>query len=156
MATWYHILIGLLLAIISCMILIAVMRWIAKPFIWLSILGVLSTLGFGKSFFLFEMSYALLSRQKKTKYFIIFFILNEFPGTYYCFKEFQRLKNRPVTDTIVASNLLLWIKAQLEKPNTWLYFAIALSVLFVVLFLVILVLRKRIAIAAALVKEGSK
>lgn len=149
-ATWYHILIGLLLAIISCMILIAVMRWIAKPFIWLSILGVLSTLGFGKHFFLICRMLRCKGPYLIHKYFEIF------PGTYYCFKEFQRLKNRPVTDTIVASNLLLWVKAQLEKPNTWLYFAIALSVLFVVLFLVILVLRKRIAIAAALVKEGSK
>lgn len=52
--------------------------------------------------------------------------------------------------------MLLWIKAQLDKPDTWLYFGIILSVLFVVLFLVVLVLRKRIAIATALVKEGSK
>lgn len=39
----------LLLAMFSCLIVIAVMRWVAKPLVWLSILGVLALLGFGKS-----------------------------------------------------------------------------------------------------------
>lgn len=46
--TWWYILIGLVLAMISCLILIAIMRWVAKPLIWLSILGVIGMLGFGK------------------------------------------------------------------------------------------------------------
>lgn len=40
---------GLLFAMIACLILIAIMRWIARPLVWLSILGVLSMLGFGKN-----------------------------------------------------------------------------------------------------------
>lgn len=48
MKTWQYVIVGLLLAVISCMILIAVMRWIAAPFVWISILGVLGAIGFGK------------------------------------------------------------------------------------------------------------
>lgn len=35
------------LAMLFCLIVIAVMRWIAKPLVWLSILGVIVMLGFG-------------------------------------------------------------------------------------------------------------
>lgn len=49
METWQHISMGLLFAMIACLILIAIMRWIARPLVWLSILGVLSMLGFGKN-----------------------------------------------------------------------------------------------------------
>lgn len=37
------------LAMIFCLIVIAVMRWVATPLVWLSILGVITMLGFGKS-----------------------------------------------------------------------------------------------------------
>lgn len=53
METWQHISIGLLIAMISCLILIAIMRWIARPLVWLSILGVLSMLGFGENIYYF-------------------------------------------------------------------------------------------------------
>lgn len=44
----WHIVMDLLLAICFCLIMIAVMRWVAKPLVWLSILGVLGILGFGR------------------------------------------------------------------------------------------------------------
>lgn len=53
METWQHISMGLLFAMIACLILIAIMRWIARPLVWLSILGVLSMLGFGKNIYHF-------------------------------------------------------------------------------------------------------
>lgn len=36
------------LAMLFCLIVIAVMRWVATPLVWLSILGVIVMLGFGK------------------------------------------------------------------------------------------------------------
>lgn len=49
--TWVYILIGLLISMFSCLILIAIMRWLATPLIWLSIVGVIVMLGFCKYFF---------------------------------------------------------------------------------------------------------
>lgn len=46
--TWGSTLTGLFIAMISCLILIAIMRWIARPLVWLSILGVIAILGYGK------------------------------------------------------------------------------------------------------------
>lgn len=48
METWDSTLTGLFIAMISCLILIAIMRWIARPLVWLSILGVIAILGYGK------------------------------------------------------------------------------------------------------------
>lgn len=45
----WEIIANLLFAMFSCLIVIALMRWVAKPLVWLSILGVLVMLGFGKS-----------------------------------------------------------------------------------------------------------
>lgn len=36
------------IAMVFCLIVIAVMRWVATPLVWLSILGVIVMLGFGK------------------------------------------------------------------------------------------------------------
>lgn len=44
----WEISVNLLFAMFSCLIVIAVMRWVARPLVWLSILGVLTMLGFGK------------------------------------------------------------------------------------------------------------
>ncbi|XP_037914050.1 choline transporter-like 2 isoform X1 [Hermetia illucens] len=45
--SWPVMAIGLILAMILSLVFIAVMRWLAKPMVWLSILGVLGLLGFG-------------------------------------------------------------------------------------------------------------
>lgn len=45
----WEIILDLVLAMVSCLIVIAVMRWIATPLVWLSIIGVITMLGFGKS-----------------------------------------------------------------------------------------------------------
>lgn len=47
--TWSFILVGLLGAMLFCLIIIAVMRWMATPLIWLSILGIITMLGFGET-----------------------------------------------------------------------------------------------------------
>lgn len=77
-------------------------------------------------------------------------------GTYFSFKEYIYLKNRPPTDVNVNTNLSILFNTWFSKPNTWLCIGIVAAILLVVIFLVVLVLRKRIVIAIALVKEGSK
>lgn len=77
-------------------------------------------------------------------------------GTYYSFKRYMYLRDRPPTDVNVHTNLSLWISTLLQKPSTWLTLGIVAAIVLVVILLVVLVLRKRILIAIALVKEGSK
>lgn len=44
----WQITVNIFLAMFFCLIVIAMMRWVAKPLVWLSILGVIIMLGFGK------------------------------------------------------------------------------------------------------------
>lgn len=48
-ASWTHILTGLLISMFSCLVIIAVLRWLATPLVWLSISGVITLLGFGNT-----------------------------------------------------------------------------------------------------------
>lgn len=77
-------------------------------------------------------------------------------GTYYCFKQYSYLRNRPPTDKNINTNIKLLLDSWTQEPKFWLYLGIATAVILVIIFLVVLVLRKRIVIAIALVKEGSK
>ncbi|CAD6994518.1 CTL-like protein 2 [Ceratitis capitata] len=45
--SWYVVLMALMCTLVASLILIALMRWFAAPFLWLSILGVLVGLGVG-------------------------------------------------------------------------------------------------------------
>lgn len=49
--SWQHILIALVIAMVACLIFIALMRWVATPLVWLSIVGVIVILGFCKYHF---------------------------------------------------------------------------------------------------------
>lgn len=137
----------ILLAMFFCLIVIAVMRWVATPLVWLSILGVIVLLGFGN----------WISGEKKLKKRrVLSYQLCFIPGTYYSFKQYVYLRDRPPTDVNVNTNLSLLFDTWLQKPNTWLIFGIIAAILLLIILLVVLVLRKRIVIAIALVKEGSK
>lgn len=48
MQTKWDIFGGLLVAMFSCLIVIAAMRWVATPIVWLSILGMITMLGYGE------------------------------------------------------------------------------------------------------------
>lgn len=49
MDSWQYILIGLLISMIVSLIFIAMMRWVAAPLVWLSILGIIGMLSYGMS-----------------------------------------------------------------------------------------------------------
>ena len=53
--TWPVLVGGLVLAAFCSLIIIAIMRWVAGPIVWLSIIGVLTLLGTGK--LIYETSY---------------------------------------------------------------------------------------------------
>ena len=75
---------------------------------------------------------------------------------YYSFTKYDNLRRNPPEEVIIVTNVDLLLDNWLQKKNTWLYICIASSIAFVIIFLVVLVLRKRISIAIALVKEGSR
>lgn len=45
---WWQILLGLVASMLVCLIFIAIMRWLAAPTIWFSIIGVIAMLSYGK------------------------------------------------------------------------------------------------------------
>lgn len=50
MYSWKHILVGLVLSLVVCIIYIVLMRWIAGVMVWISIVGVLAVMSFGVYF----------------------------------------------------------------------------------------------------------
>lgn len=46
--TWPVLAIGLVTAAVCSLIVIAIMRWVAGPIVWLSIIGVITLLSVGK------------------------------------------------------------------------------------------------------------
>lgn len=76
--------------------------------------------------------------------------------TFYCFKRFKDLRDHPPTETTIVTNVSKLLESWNKSEKLWLYTGIVAAVLFVIILLVVLVLRKRIVIAIALVKEGSK
>lgn len=46
--TWPILAAGLVIAALSSLIIIAIMRWVAGPIVWLSIVGVIALLSAGK------------------------------------------------------------------------------------------------------------
>lgn len=141
--SWWAILIGLVIAMVCCLIVIAMMRWLAAPLLWLSILGVIAMLSFGTSF-------NILSTLKILN-------INFLSAIYYSATQYIYLNNNPPTERPnAATNLSAVASNYLQDKTTWLVILIITSVLLIIILLVVLVLRKRIIIAIALVKEGSK
>ncbi|XP_035221732.1 choline transporter-like protein 2 isoform X2 [Stegodyphus dumicola] len=119
--SWHLIVIGLLISMVISLIWIILMRWIAAPMIWLSIILVLAFSAF---------------------------------ACYYSSTRYVQLKDTPGSEG--NFRLTLDVKSYLALRKTWLAFAIISGVIFAILFLVIIFLRKRILIAIALIKEASK
>ncbi|XP_037044636.1 choline transporter-like 2 isoform X2 [Bradysia coprophila] len=118
----WHILVALIIAMVCSLILIAMMRWLAAPLLWLSIIGVLVMLGF---------------------------------ATFYSVTKFIQLRDNPV-EVMGGYNIASLVNEYLAKKETWLVLSIISGVVLLIIFLIVIFLRKRIVIAIALVKEGSK
>lgn len=135
--SWWQILVGLVIAMLICIIYIILMRWIAAVMVWLSLIGVLALLSFcnNSAYFLFN-------------YVLIFLFL----GVYLTNSKYQYYKSN--VDSTDESNGIF--SKYLSNKNLWLSFLIISSVVLAVVVLILLFLRKRIILAIALIKEGSK
>lgn len=121
--TWLSMVISLAIAALVCFIFIAIMRWIAGPFIWCSIIGVVALFG---------------------------------TAIYFCYMRYVDLQINPVERAPAGTNLGAFFERYLIQHETWMYFLVALSIITAIMVLVLVALRKRIVIAIALIKEGSK
>lgn len=78
-------------------------------------------------------------------------------GVWYCYDEYNSLKNTPGSNTdIMSVGFTTQLGTYLALTDTWLAFMIILGVLDLILILVVIFLRKRIAIAIKIIAEASK
>lgn len=125
--SWWKILIGVLLAMVGCIIYVTILRWLASPMVWLSILGVIVGLGAG----LYFSIVALIAAQKS-------------------YTDNQSSKTQYEEDAYYQNKQLK------TKRDLWIAGVIVLSVVLFIILLMLIFLRKRILLAIALIKEGSK
>ncbi|XP_078285763.1 choline transporter-like protein 2 isoform X3 [Rhinoraja longicauda] len=122
--SWYWILIGMVLALVFSLIVVLLMRFIAKVMVWLSILLVVAGLGY---------------------------------GIYHCYSEYASLKGIQGSDVNIKDvGFQTDLRVYLHLRQTWLAFMITLIIVEVIIILLLIFLRKRIAIAIALIREASR
>ncbi|XP_068155971.1 choline transporter-like 2 isoform X1 [Drosophila tropicalis] len=76
-------------------------------------------------------------------------------GIYYTIRQYTHWKKTPTVPNH-GLNLQSTVTNVLQDQSTWLYLSIFLGACFIIILLLVVVLRKRIRIAIALTKEGSK
>jgi choline transporter-like protein 2/4/5 len=118
--SWWKILIGVAIAVATCIIYIVIMRWLAALMVWLSLVGVLALL---------------------------------ISAVYFTTRKYIELKNDPILDDTDDKNVF---ESYATKKDTWLVLLIISSIALAIVLLILIFLRKRILLAIALVKEGSK
>ncbi|CAG4925770.1 unnamed protein product [Colias eurytheme] len=74
---------------------------------------------------------------------------------YLCYKNYEYYKANPV-GLYQTTNLKGYAQSMFTKYSTWLVILAIVAVIFLILLLVVIFLRKRITIAIALIREGSK
>ncbi|XP_013110410.2 choline transporter-like 2 [Stomoxys calcitrans] len=121
-ASWKVVAIAFILHIVIVLIFITLLRWVAKPLIWISICGVIVGL--------------------------VMMLLHSM-------QQYMFFRNSPQTP------LHHWhLKAQLENilknDQFWLYLSVVTGAILTIIVLIVIVIRKRISIAIAIVKEASK
>lgn len=117
-------------------------RWIAKPIVWLSILGVLVALGYGTCFSFFKFFYIFAIA--------LFLFFSDYAGAFFSLKKYLHLRNQSNSYSHWDEWLTTGTKA------FWLCLAIVLAVIFFISLISLWALCGRIAIALALVHESSK
>lgn len=127
------------------------LRWIAEPFVWLSIFAVLIASGMGM---LPKIAINQPSYRSLTKYSI--FLLES--GTVYCLRQYDRLKDDPPPPQIDQSdlNVFAWTRIIGNNAKMWLYLSLLAGILTVSLFFMMMVIRSRLLATITLLKESSK
>lgn len=70
--------------------------------------------------------------------------------------QYDYFKTYPQYNNPAATNIYSVVRKWLNQHQTWMWILVILSVILAILLLVVIFLRKRIVIAIALIKEGSK
>ncbi|XP_069795511.1 choline transporter-like protein 5 isoform X2 [Narcine bancroftii] len=91
-------------------------------------------------------------------WFVIFAVITVIGyGIWHCYWEYSSLKGKPGSDIpIYDIGFQTDLRVYLQLRQTWLAFMIVLCILELALLLMLIFLRKRISIAIALLREGSK
>ncbi|XP_064790797.1 choline transporter-like protein 5-B isoform X1 [Oncorhynchus masou masou] len=124
--SWYWILIGLVITMVVSLAFILLLRFTAGVLLWLTIFGVIAVVGY---------------------------------GIWHCYWEFSTLRGKPHGDgdvTISDIGFQTDFRVYLQLSQTWLIFMICLSVIEAVIIIILIFLRRRVRIAIALLKEGSR
>ncbi|KAM9479698.1 choline transporter-like protein 5-B isoform 3-T3 [Salvelinus alpinus] len=124
--SWYWILIGLVITMVVSLAFILLLRFTAGVLLWLIIFGVIAVVGY---------------------------------GIWHCYWEFSTLRGKPHGDgdvTISDIGFQTDFRVYLQLSQTWLIFMISLSVIEAVIIVILIFLRRRVRIAIALLKEGSR
>uniref|UniRef100_A0A8C7R7T0 Choline transporter-like protein n=1 Tax=Oncorhynchus mykiss TaxID=8022 RepID=A0A8C7R7T0_ONCMY len=124
--SWYWILIGLVITMVVSLAFILLLRFTAGVLLWLIIFGVIAVVGY---------------------------------GIWHCYWEFSTLRGKPYGDgdvTISDIGFQTDFRVYLQLSQTWLIFMISLSVIEAVIIIILIFLRRRVRIAIALLKEGSR
>ncbi|XP_038114257.1 choline transporter-like 2 [Culex quinquefasciatus] len=131
--SWLLVLGVLVLSLLATVLFILMLRWIAKPMIWITIASIFA---------------------------VLIFVI------YYSYNQYDTIKNRviihPEVDRLLDSLFKMNninIRTHMDGSASeyyWLTAMIILLIVLVVLLLLIWAMRKRVLLAIALVKEGSK
>lgn len=78
-----------------------------------------------------------------------------FAAVYLCYKNYAYYRANPVS-LHQTTNLKGYAESLLTKQETWMVLLVVVAIVLVILLLVVIFLRKRITIAIALIREGSK
>ncbi|KAF7658124.1 hypothetical protein LDENG_00017200 [Lucifuga dentata] len=78
-------------------------------------------------------------------------------GIWHCYWEFSTLRGKPDADVTISDiGFQTDFRVYLQLSHTWLVFMISLSVIEAIIVIILIFLRRRLRIAIALLKEGSK
>uniref|UniRef100_A0A667WXF8 Choline transporter-like protein n=1 Tax=Myripristis murdjan TaxID=586833 RepID=A0A667WXF8_9TELE len=78
-------------------------------------------------------------------------------GIWHCYWEFSTLRGKPDADVTISDiGFQTDFRVYLQLSQTWLVFMISLSVIEAIIVIMLIFLRRRVRIAIALLKEGSK
>lgn len=81
---------------------------------------------------------------------------HRFSGIYLSYVRFAYLKEHPVILQESQTNLSAIVRSFISLKETWLAILIITGIVLIIILLALIFLRKRIVIAIALIKEGSK
>lgn len=87
---------------------------------------------------------------------IFFYFRLSITGVYYSYRQWMYFNDNPVDRYNLQPNLKSLVNSYFVKADTWLYILIASSIALTIILLFVILFRKRIVIAIALIKEGSK